>query len=341
MEYLEGETLAHRLKKGPLPPEQVLQYAIQITDALDTAHKHGVIHRDLKPGNIMLTKTGVKLLDFGLAKVREAEAVAGVTAVATQTAPLTGEGTILGTLQYMAPEQLEGKEADARTDIFALGTVIYEMATGLKAFEGRSQASLISAIMSAEPPAITMLRSMSPPALDHVVWTCMAKDPDARWQTAHDVLVELKWITAAAAPQAAAGGGTRIRNWERLGMAVVASLFGALAAALAMVYLRPAPEAHVAQFEVVLPGKGTLVDAGAPHISPDGQYVAISITVDGQKKIWLRALSSLTMIPLPGTVGGELPFWSPDSRQIAFTTGSALKKISQTAARSRSLRDQP
>jgi len=143
MEYLEGETLAQRLKNGPLPPEQVFRYAIQITDALDTAHRHGVIHRDLKPGNTMLTKTGAKLLDFGLAKVRAAEAMAGVTALPSETAPLTAEGTILGTLQYMAPEQLEGKEADARTDIFALGTVIYEMATGRKAFEGKTQASLI------------------------------------------------------------------------------------------------------------------------------------------------------------------------------------------------------
>src|SRR5712692_8052078 len=201
MEFLEGETLAHRLKKGPLPPDQVLQYAIQITDALDTAHRRGVVHRDLKPGNIMLTKAGAKLLDFGLAKVRAAEAAAGVTALPTQTTPLTGEGTILGTLQYMAPEQLEGVEADARTDIFALGAVIYEMVTGRKAFAGKSQASLISAIMSSEPPTISALQPLAPAALDHVVRTCQAKEPDARWQTAHDVLVELKW-TAEAGSQA-------------------------------------------------------------------------------------------------------------------------------------------
>ena len=177
MEYLEGQTLADRLRKGPLPLDQVLQIAAQITDALDTAHRHGVIHRDLKPGNIMLTKTGAKLLDFGLAKVRAIEAAAaGKTALPTETA-LTGEGTILGTLQYMAPEQLEGKEADARTDIFALGAVIYEMATGRKAFAGKSQASLIAAVMSAEPPPISTLQNMTPPALDHVARTCLAKDP--------------------------------------------------------------------------------------------------------------------------------------------------------------------
>jgi serine/threonine protein kinase len=173
-----------------------------------------VVHRDLKPGNIMLVKTGAKLLDFGLAKMRAAEAAAGMTALPTQTTPLTGEGTILGTLQYMAPEQLEGTEADARTDIFALGAVIYEMATGRKAFVGKSQASLISAIMTAEPPPISALQTMAPPALDHVVRTCFAKDPDARWQTAHDVLVELKWF-AEAGSQAGVSGPLVARRKAR------------------------------------------------------------------------------------------------------------------------------
>jgi serine/threonine protein kinase len=194
MEYLEGQTLADRLKKGSLPLDQVLQLAIQITGALDAAHRHGVIHRDLKPGNIMLTKPGAKLLDFGLARVRATEGPSATTALPTETAPLTGEGTILGTLQYMAPEQLEGKEADARTDIFALGAVIYEMATGRRAFEGKSQASLISSIMTANTPALSTVQAMAPPALDHVVKVCLAKEPDERWQTAKDVCVELKWI---------------------------------------------------------------------------------------------------------------------------------------------------
>jgi serine/threonine protein kinase len=176
MEYLEGEMLAHRLKKGARPAEQVLQYAVQITDALDTAHRHGVIHRDLKPGNIMLTKTGAKLLDFGLAKMRAAEAVAGMTQLPTETTPLTAEGTILGTMQYMAPEQLEGHEADARTDIFALGAVLYEMATGRRAFEGKSRASLIAAILERDPPPVSTLKPLTTPALDHVVRTCLAKD---------------------------------------------------------------------------------------------------------------------------------------------------------------------
>jgi serine/threonine protein kinase len=203
MEYLEGETLASRLKKGPLPPDHVLQYAIQITDALDTAHRHGVIHRDLKPGNIMLTKSGVKLLDFGLAKVRAVEAVAGMTALPTQTTPLTGEGTILGTLQYMAPEQLEYKGADARTDIFALGAVMYETATGRKAFTGKSRASLVSAIMSTEPPPLSTLQPASPPAMDRVISKCLAKDPAERWQSARDlryVLEGISTLSIAAAP---------------------------------------------------------------------------------------------------------------------------------------------
>src|SRR6266404_4823458 len=221
MEYLEGETLAARLKKGLLPTEQVLQYAIQITDALDTAHKHAVVHRDLKPGNIMLTKTGAKLLDFGLAKVRAAEAAAGMTALPTQTTPLTGEGTILGTLQYMAPEQLEGAEADARTDIFALGAVIYEMATGRKAFAGKSQASLISAIMSAEPPAISTLQPLAPAALDHVVRTCLEKEPDARWQTAHDVVLELRWIAGSQGDAAALPARATRLSWKWMAAASV------------------------------------------------------------------------------------------------------------------------
>src|SRR3979490_1464242 len=196
MEYLEGETLAQRLLKGLLPLEQVLQYAIEIADALDKAHRKGVTHRDLKPGNIMLTKTGTKLLDFGLAKLKQEVAPANVqlSQLPTASDPLTAEGSIVGTLQYMAPEQLEGKEVDARTDIFAFGAVVYEMATGKRAFEGKSQASLIAAILEREPPPMSSLQPMTPPALDRVVKRCLAKDRDDRWQTARDLEVELKWI---------------------------------------------------------------------------------------------------------------------------------------------------
>ncbi|HYR46095.1 MAG TPA: serine/threonine-protein kinase, partial [Thermoanaerobaculia bacterium] len=183
MEYLEGETLADRLLKGPLPTEQTLRYGIEIADALDKAHRQGIVHRDLKPGNVMLTKSGVKLLDFGLAKVLLSSpggkgAREGLTSLPTMaSSPLTQEGTILGTFQYMAPEQLEGKEADVRSDIFAFGAVLYEMATGRKAFSGTSQASLISAIMKEDPAPIATLQPMTPPALDRIVRTCLAKDP--------------------------------------------------------------------------------------------------------------------------------------------------------------------
>jgi serine/threonine protein kinase len=196
MEYVEGETLAHRLLKGPVPLDLILQYAIEIADALDKAHRKGVTHRDLKPGNIMLTKTGTKLLDFGLAKLKQEVAPANMQLSQLPTAndPLTAQGTIVGTLQYMAPEQLEGKEVDARTDIFAFSTVVYEMATGKRAFEGKSQASLIAAILEREPPAMSSLQPMTPPALDRVVKKCLAKEPEKRWQAASDVCDELKWI---------------------------------------------------------------------------------------------------------------------------------------------------
>src|SRR5438445_2340034 len=240
MEYLEGETLADRLLKGPLPFEQVLRYGIEIADALDKAHRQGIVHRDLKPGNVMITKSGVKLLDFGLAKAiapTGRTSGAALTALPTQAGSnLTQEGTILGTFQYMAPEQLEGKEADGRTDIFAFGAVLYEMATGQKAFSGKSQASLISSIMGTEPPAVSAVSPMTPPAFDRVVRTCLAKDPDDRWQTAHDVMLQLQWI---------AEGGSQARlpapvvahhkRRERLAWIVAGVLLLALLAALPLI----------------------------------------------------------------------------------------------------------
>ena len=222
MEYLEGETLAQRLLKGALPLDQVLQYAIEIADALDKAHRKGITHRDLKPGNIMLTKSGTKLLDFGLAKLKQEVVPANVqlSQLPTANEPLTAQGMIVGTLQYMAPEQLEGKEVDARTDIFAFGAVVYEMATGKKAFEGKSQASLIAKILETDPPPISSLQPMTPPALDRVVKKCLAKEPDQRWQTASDLCEELKWIAesgsqVAPVPIAAAKGIRSLRADER------------------------------------------------------------------------------------------------------------------------------
>src|SRR6266487_3536315 len=224
MEYLEGQTLADRLQKGALPSEEVLEIGIEIADALDKAHRQGIVHRDLKPGNIMLTKAGAKLMDFGLAKPAEAAFIASAS-VGTPTLSnrLTVEGTIVGTFQYMSPEQLEGKEADVRSDIFAFGAVLYEMATGQKAFSGKSQASLIAAILDAEPPAISTIQPMTPPALDRVVKTCLAKDPDDRWQTAHDVMLQLQWIAEGGSQAGVAAPVVKRRkNREHLAWSLMA-----------------------------------------------------------------------------------------------------------------------
>ncbi|HTZ99550.1 MAG TPA: serine/threonine-protein kinase, partial [Candidatus Aquilonibacter sp.] len=234
MEFLEGETLASRLLKGSLPFEQMLAYAIQIADALEKAHRKGVTHRDLKPGNIMLTKSGAKLLDFGLAKLKQAASPAGVplSQLPTIQDPITAQGAIVGTLQYMAPEQLEGKETDARTDIFAFGAVVYEMATGKRAFDGKSNASTIAKILEVDPPPISSLQPMTPATLDRLVNACLAKDPDNRLQSAQDAKFELEWIRDAAAEPADATAAARSRpGWHR---ALPWTLLGAMALALTL-----------------------------------------------------------------------------------------------------------
>src|SRR5207245_7496595 len=204
MECVEGETLAKRLEKGPLPLEQVLKFGRQIADALDKAHRSRVVHRDLKPGNIMLTPTGAKLLDFGLAKPAVPLTTgATLTAAATPSTPVTQEGTILGTFQYMSPEQIEGKELDGRSDIFSLGAVLYEMLIGQRAFPGKSQLSVASAILEKEPAPISAVKPMTPPAFDHAMRRCLAKDPEERWQTARDIAIELKWIAEAGSQSSA------------------------------------------------------------------------------------------------------------------------------------------
>src|SRR6266852_1607987 len=253
MELLEGESLADRLTKGPLPLEQVLRYGVEIADALDKAHRAGIVHRDLKPGNIMITKSGAKLLDFGLAKGGAPPTSAAFDA--TEHKPLTAEGTILGTFQYMAPEQLEGEQADARTDIFAFGAVLYEMATGKRAFEGKSKASLIASIMTAQPSPITAMQPMAPPAFDRVVRTCLAKDPDDRWQTAHDIAVQLRWIAEGGSavgpvPSIAArrAPAARILPW------IVAALATAgVVALLVRDWRRSSVRAPVTRFSILAP----------------------------------------------------------------------------------------
>ncbi len=230
LEYLEGETLGARLRKGPLPPDQVLKYGAQIADALDKAHRRGVVHRDLKPDNVMLTKSGVKLLDFGLAKPLSTPVGMSSSIVATMThSPLTTEGTLVGTFQYMAPEQLEGREADARSDLFALGCVLYEMSTGKRAFDGKSTASVVASIMSSEPAAPSSIAPLTPPALEWAIKKCMAKDPEERWQNAGDLASELRWIqeggSSAGNPVPSAVRSRRkMLRWAALGAAVAAGI---------------------------------------------------------------------------------------------------------------------
>ena len=294
MEHLEGETLAERLKKGPVPFEEALRYAVQIADALDKAHREGVVHRDLKPANVMLTKSGAKLLDFGLAKLAGSTAskpdISTLSALPTEQRSLTAAGAILGTFQYMAPEQLEGKEIDARTDIFALGAVLYEMMTGSKAFEGSSQASLISAIMSSEPPSMSSLQPFSPPALERVVKTCLAKDPDKRWQHAGDVARELEWI-AQVGPQGAAV--ERVGFKAHIPWAAAAFVAGIIAAVVVgSVFFSgasPAPP-QVTRFSIPFPD-GRWAQGGVA-LSPDGSHAAyVAITDTGSTSTsagWIR-----------------------------------------------------
>jgi eukaryotic-like serine/threonine-protein kinase len=333
MELLEGETLEQRLIRGPLPPEQTLRYSAQIADALAKAHKLGITHRDLKPANIMLTKSGAKLMDFGLAKQADVTPLADAL-TATQS-KLTGEGSIVGTFLYMAPEQLEGKPADARTDIFALGEVMYEMATAQAPFSGKSRASLIASIMTTEPTPMTQLQPLLPPALERVVKKCMAKDPDERWQSASDLASELGWIadsrtTSGTQPGLTVASVSGGRNRERLAWMLAA---GALVAAIAIAAVHFASrEPHrVLRAQIVAPDKVHFNfsgdNGGPPVISPNGTHVVFSALAEGKNQLYLRSLDSIALQPLPGTEDATFPFWSPDSRSIAFFAGGKLRRV--------------
>ena len=337
MEYIEGQPLSQRLTKGPLPTEQLLKLGIQISEALDAAHRHGIIHRDLKPGNVMLTKAGAKLLDFGLAKPTAPLKVSAATSAPTFSGaltPITRKGYITGTLEYMSPEQIEGKEADARSDIFALGAVLYEMATGKRAFQGKSSISVASAVLEKEPQPISKFQPMSPPGLEHVVKTCLAKEAEERWQSAADVGRELRWVAESGSqsglPRPALGTRkNRERAWV-FAMAVLVFLAG---------YLwwkgglpsRSRARLHVT---VALPsGQALLNNSTRPvAISPDGTTIVYAALNEGHKdrqtQLYARKLDSFESTPIAGTEDGMEPFFSPDGEWLGFSTAdNKLKKV--------------
>jgi len=344
MEYLEGESLADRLTKGPLTTDQVVRIGIEIADALDKAHRRGIIHRDLKPGNVMLTKSGAKLLDFGLAQMAAGRAE-GVEKDATVHRPLTQEGTLVGTFQYMSPEQLEGRPADARSDLFALGALLYEMATGRRAFEGKSKASLIAAILDSDPPPISELRPMAPPALDRVIRACLAKDPEDRWQTAHDVMLQLRWINEGGSKAGVPAPVAKRRLVrERLAWGV-AALAMVIAIAFAAGFIQRAPKpAPLVHFSIETPEKVSLFpfDERGIALSPDGSRLAfVGSSSDGRRLIYLRPLSANSSQPMAGTEDASYPFWSPDGDYIGFFAGGKLKKISSGGGPPQVLCDAP
>ncbi|MGK2858868.1 MAG: protein kinase domain-containing protein, partial [Thermoanaerobaculia bacterium] len=344
MELIEGESLADRLQKGPLPLDQVLRYGSQVADALERAHKQGIVHRDLKPGNVMITKTGAKLLDFGLARpAAESAVVHGMTEMPTQAKPLTQEGTLLGTFQYMAPEQLEGQEADARTDIFSLGALLYEMATGKRAFEGSNRTSLIAAIVSSHPAPISSVAPMAPPALDHIVKKCLEKDPDDRWQSAHDVASELRWLSEAGS-QAGVATTVTIRRKTRERLAWGANLLTALLAiAGTWAFLhREKPPAPPLESSIGIPEGMRVALAGGFAIAPDSSAVAAVINdLQAGNTLWIRPLGASQFRPLAGTEDASHPFWSPDSRQIAFFANGKLKAVTAAGGNVRVICEAP
>jgi Tol biopolymer transport system component len=345
MEYLEGESLAERLHKGPLPLKQALEFGAEICEALATAHRAGILHRDLKPGNVMLTAGGAKLLDFGLAKAAptlsgvSSSAASGMTpSTPTMTiadlssAPkaLTQRGTVVGTFQYMSPEVLQGAEADARSDIFSLGCVLYEMVTGRRAFEGKSQLSVLTGILEHDPAPVSAVQKTSPAALDYVVKTCLEKNPEERFQSAQDVKLQLRWI-AAGGGQKTVATGAQGRPWLWWAVAAVAIL---VAVGSTVSYVRVASRPSAVVRASILPPAGasfvTMVPASGPvTISPDGARVAFTARDEkGKVLLYVRALNGSTPQALPGTDDAMYPFWSADSRDVGFFALGKVKRIS-------------
>ena len=361
MEFLEGETLAEKLRKGGLPLPEVFRIAIDVAEALAVAHRGGIVHRDLKPGNIMLTAGGAKLMDFGLAKplgIQTAASGSGTappsfTAVATLSgpsplSPLTTAGSIVGTIQYMAPEQIEGKEADARSDIFAFGAVLYEMVAGKRPFSGKSQISLASSILESDPAPISALKPNTPAGFEHVVTTCLQKNPEERYQSAQDIKLELQWIATdrpapAVATETPAPALKPSTKKERLGWAAAVVAAIVLGAAAALLFYHPAQPQRSIRAVIDPPEKTSLNltgdSAGPPVLSPDGASIAFAATAaDGKTALWIRPTNTLEARMLPGTM---FPFWSPDSRSVGFFAETKLKTIDLSGGAAQVVCDAP
>jgi serine/threonine protein kinase len=346
MEFLEGETLAQRIGKGPLPLNEILKIGIAVSEALSAAHRQGIVHRDLKPGNIMLTKSGAKLMDFGLAKSAAAGASSGISSApllsaartmsgASPMSPLTTAGTLLGTIQYMAPEQIEGKEADARSDMFALGAVFYEMLTGARPFEGKSQISVASAILEKEPKPISVTQPLTPPAFEQIVTTCLAKNPEDRFQSAHDIVLQLKWIaqsgpTAAVRPAEKKGSNRELLVWR------IVAVLALIVIALVLFWRGSRGAEQTTYFSAPLPFAARDV-----AVSPNGHTVAVVGRRESERSnaLWTYEPGSQDSTRLANTEGVTYPFWSPDGQSIGFFADGKLKKVTLNGGQVQTLCD--
>jgi eukaryotic-like serine/threonine-protein kinase len=337
MEFLDGQTLGHRLTRGPLPVGEVLQYAVEICGGLEKAHRRGVIHRDLKPGNIMLTRSGVKLMDFGLAKsMRQAtlpcSGLSETLALSAQPQPLTAEGVVLGTFHYMSPEQVEGKEADARSDIFALGAVLYEMVTGNRAFSGKTTAAVMAAVLERDPEPISTSNPECPPTLERTIRLCLAKDPDERWQSVHDLKLDVQGTGERLGALDVGSAAPFLRNRGLKLWALLASLFLTSAGYFLGQRFLAVPRTSPPVRALLLPPKGFTFSPYMYALSPDGKRIAFVATSDAKLKglLWVQNLDSMTATPLPGiedVASSGYPFWSPDSTAIGFFSGGKLKRV--------------
>jgi serine/threonine-protein kinase len=325
MELIDAQTLAERLAKGALPLQQAIEYAIQIAQALDAAHRCGIVHRDLKPTNVMLTKAGVKLLDFGIAKM--------TASVATVSSTLTAEGTLVGTLHYMAPEQLEGREADARIDIFALGAVMFEMLTGTRAFAGESPSKVIASVLDSVPPSVSSIRRVAPVALDHLVATCLAKNPEDRWQDASDVARVLQGIAAENRPALPPPSERRRHQLYAASGVTIGAVVGIAVGVLTMHggwrdRSGTLPRTLVERFTENLSPGDQLAPSPALAIAPDGRRVAYVVVANGKRQLYVRDFDTSSAQLLPGTQDADQPFFSPDGLSIGFFAEGTLKRVS-------------